>query len=319
MLATHTHPHPQEEGIPMDLGDFEPVPGIMEKPQPQPQAQQAPPRPRANEYGVVFPGALEQSEAESQAFLRAFKQTQRGRDAALPSVEAWAWWQMRPEAQRAWLAEAAAQARRDQAAAAAATGRGAAVAAPPPPSSSSAAAPALVFKLRGRLLGPTRVRYDATRGRFALAETPWLERTWPLRALPSLIRYPLTLARPLYAPLFCLRWLALRTLVLWRALRQFVLPSWPYLFLFTARAAYLLAACMLLTVAVDELLKPLAQGAYEALARLTGRGGAGLVLPDFRGYSLRPGGVGGEGGAEQAARTWVERWAGGGVGPVGAE
>lgn len=284
----------------------------MEKPQPQPQPKQAPPRPRANEFGVVFPGALEQSEAKSQAFLRAFTQTQRGRDAALPSVGAWAWWRMGPEAQRAWLAEAATQARSDQAAAA--TGRGAVPASPPPSSSSTA----LVFKLRGRLLGPTRVRYDATRGRFALAETPWLERTWPLRALPSLIQCPLALARPLYAPLFCLRWLALRALVLWRALRQFVLPSWPYLLLFTARAVYLLAACMLLTVAVDELLKPLAQGAYEALARLTGRGGAGLVLPDFRGYSLRPGGVGGGGGAEQAARTWVERWAGGGVGPVGA-
>lgn len=276
------------------------------------EAPPEPPRPRANEYGVVFPGALEQSEAESQAFLRAFKQTQRGRDAALPGVGAWAWWRMGPEAQRVWLAEAAATQARAQAQTLQAPTRGGAASPPSPPSASSASN-ALIFKLRGRLLGPTRVRYDAARGRFALAETPLLERAWPLRALPAPLRYPLAVARPVYAPLFCLRWLALRAFVLWRAQRQFVLPSWPYLLLFTARAAYLLAACALLTVAVDELLQPLAGGIYQAVARLVGD--AGLVLPDFRGYSLKPGGR----VADEQAKTWVERWseplvAGAGVG-----
>ncbi len=292
----------------------------MEKPKPTiDKPSSSPLSPRSNSYGTVFPGAFEpQQQQEERDFLRSFQRTRKGRDADLPTVAAGEWWRMGPEAQRAWLEKgqavmaAAAEQQKQHGG-----GKGGVAAAN--------AASAVVFKLRGGLLGTARVRYDKATGRFALAETPLLERNRLFRGgsttsssstnnqralLPALFRYPVRLARPIYAPLFCLRWVALRAMVLWRALRQFVLPSWPYLLLFTARAAYLLAACMLLTVLVDELLQPLAQGLHRALMAVTGQGagatGADAVgaarLLDFRGYSLR------SSKNQELARTWVERW-----------
>jgi hypothetical protein len=341
----------QEEGIPIYLGDFEEVPGIMAKPPKPTDNDNKPPTPpaaaslapRANAYGIVFPEAFQQDSSASsdRAFIRSFKQTRTGRDADLPTIAAGEWWRMAPEAQQAWLlkkettrveqGDSGAGGGSDVAATTTSTGTVAVAR-----SAARGEAAAVVFKLRGRLLGAARVQYDKATGRFALAETPLLERNRLFTSsgstkgkkrplLPALIRYPCKLARPLYAPLFSLRWLSLRLMVLWRALRQFVLPSWPYLLLFTARAAYLLSACMLLTVLVDELLQPLAQALYQALLWATaamGKDGAALTeaaaaagLPDFRGYSLK------SGDQQEMARTWVERWseplvagvAGGGV------
>jgi len=110
----------------------------------------------------------------------------------------------------------------------------------------------------------TRLAYHLATGHVTLAETPWLESNDLYRwSIPFFLRVLLKLGRPLYAPLFCLKWMGLRTMVLWRSFSHFIFPSAPYVMLFAFRAIYMLAACALVTVALDELMRPAFQWMFS--------------------------------------------------------
>ncbi len=165
------------------------------------------------------------------------------------------------------------------------------------------AAPCL-FRLRHPVPGFTsRLAYYPSTGAFRLAEKPWFETTqlytwW----LPLFVRVLLRLARPLYAPLFCLKWMGLRAMILWRSFSQFILPSAPYLTLFSFRALYMLGACMLVTVALDELMRP----AFEWTFRVLFRGMR--PYPDLAYYSLEAAaGPGGPRAVGMGGKSWRDR------------
>lgn len=52
-------------------------------------------------------------------------------------------------------------------------------------------------------------------------------------------------------------------MVLWRSFSHFIFPSAPYVMLFAFRAIYMLAACALVTVALDELMRPAFQWMFS--------------------------------------------------------
>jgi hypothetical protein len=56
--------------------------------------------------------------------------------------------------------------------------------------------------------GPTRFRYYPADDWMTLPCESWVEQTWAFRSLPAIIRWPLQLLRPLYAPLWTVRWLS---------------------------------------------------------------------------------------------------------------
>lgn len=153
-----------------------------------------------------------------------------------------------------------------------------------PASPSQPLDPPFLFHLRYPFLLhrlTSRLAYHPSTGRFALAEKPWLEENELYRwSIPFFIRFFLKAARPLYAPIFCFKWLGLRAMILWRSFSLFVLPSVPYVALFTFRAIYMLAACALVTVALDELMHPFLEWTYNILYK------GHRPLPDLSYYNL---------------------------------
>lgn len=176
-----------------------------------------------------------------------------------------------------------------------------------PASPSQPLDPPFLFHLRYPFLLhrlTSRLAYHPSTGRFALAEKPWLEENELYRwSIPFFIRFFLKAARPLYAPIFCFKWLGLRAMILWRSFSLFVLPSVPYVALFTFRAIYMLAACALVTVALDELMHPFLEWTYNILYK------GHRPLPDLSYYNLAEAwsrkGTEGAGGYTWRDRLWT--------------
>ena len=93
-------------------------------------------------------------------------------------------------------------------------------------------------------------------------------------------------------------------MIVWRSFSQFVWPSPPYVVLFSIRALYMLGACMLVTVALDELMQPVLEWIYKVVMKAAGKTGSGTVLPDLRFYSLEAAGKGKKGPSNWDERLW---------------
>jgi hypothetical protein len=304
---THTNTHQQEEGVPINLS------AILSKADTL-----------HNEHGTVFLEAFKRTPSSSfsssstsnlnalQRFLKLGhkKPTPDG----LVEIESGRWWRWTPAEQREFLETQVVEGTP-----------------PSPPSSSPSSAPSLphmqkVIKNPAinptpiappcyfRLRNPfpfhgltTRLAYHPSTGRFTLAETPWLEKNELYRwSLPFFLRVLLKLARPAYAPLFCLKWVGLRAMILWQSFSQFIFPSAPYVTLFAFRAIYMLAACALVTVALDELMRPAFQWVFQKVF------GGTRPYPDLRFYDLAEAGRRGKKGVGMGGRgagglSWRDR------------
>ena len=313
---SHKQSHQQDEGIPINLS------AILSKADTL-----------HNEHGTVFleafkrtPSSSFSSSSSSSSNINALQRfLKMGHKKPTPDglveIESGRWWRWTPAEQREFLETQ--------------VGEGTPPSSPSSPPSSSSSAPPLPYMpkvLKNAATNPTpiapphyfrlrhpfpfrglttRLAYHPSTGRFTLAETPLLENNELYRwSLPLFLRVLLKLARPAYAPLFCLKWVGLRAMILWRSFSQFIFPSAPYVTLFAFRAIYMLAACALVTVALDELMRPAFQWVFNKV--FDGQ----RPYPDLSFYDLAEAGRrgkkgvelgGGGGGGGAGGLSWRDR------------